>query len=313
MTALYLITVIAVASLIDHWGDVAWPATALMFAPRWIWAAPLAVLVPLCLRRDRRAILVPLAAAGMIVLGPILDLRIPLRHLRGGPHDLRIMTYNIGAGVQPGPLLDLIRQIDPDIVAVQERDGPVRISWDNQRCDPGLCLGSRFPIRSHTARDRAEALKNNGSGNIIRYQIDHPRGPIQLTNVHLATPRDGLNAVLRRAWRGAPALEAITRERAAEAAAARAWADEGDGRRLVVGDFNTPIESALYRRTWGDLTNAFSQGGFGFGSTKRTRWHGVRIDHILLGRGFEVVRAFVGPGAGGDHRPMIADVRFTPL
>ena len=50
---------------------------------------------------------------------------------------------------------------------------------------------------------------------------------------------------------------------------------------LVVGDFNAPVESVIYRRYWGDLRNAFSYAGFGFGSTRLNGWIRVRIDHIL--------------------------------
>jgi endonuclease/exonuclease/phosphatase (EEP) superfamily protein YafD len=37
----------------------------------------------------------------------------------------------------------------------------------------------------------------------------------------------------------------------------------------------------------------------------------VRIDHVLAGPGWEVLRAFVGPGLGGDHRPVVADLRWV--
>ena len=78
-----------------------------------------------------------------------------------------------------------------------------------------------------------------------------------------------------------------------------------------MGDFNLPVESAIYRRSWGSFHNALSETGLGLVPTKHTRWHGVRIDHVLAGPGWQAIRAWVGPGLGGDHRPVIADLRWV--
>ena len=72
-----------------------------------------------------------------------------------------------------------------------------------------------------------------------------------------------------------------------------------------------PDDSAIYRRDWGAFPNAFSTAGSGFGTSKVTRWFGVRIDHVLLGPGWECDRAFVGPHIAGDHRPVVVDLRYT--
>ena len=53
------------------------------------------------------------------------------------------------------------------------------------------------------------------------------------------------------------------------------------------------------------------QPGLGFGATKRTRWFGVRIDHVLAGPGWTTERAWIGPDLGSDHLPMVADLRWS--
>jgi hypothetical protein len=68
------------------------------------------------------------------------------------------------------------------------------------------------------------------------------------------------------------------------------------------------VESAIYREAWGAWTNAFSHAGFGLGWSKYTRWHGVRVDHVLYPAGWECLRAWVEPGLGLDHRPVVADL-----
>lgn len=311
IASLALLAVIAFA--IDRLGDVWWPATVLMFAPRWIWAAPLVALAPLALRRDRRW-LAPLALGFLILLFPILDLRLsPARIARRGDQpDLRVMTYNIGGGV-----LDMegmgrfVMENGVDLAAFQERAEVIPRMERSVACRSGQCLASRFPIGPLDERDRRDFLAKQGSGGILRWEVRAPMGTISVTNVHLATVRNGLADFLRHGLAAGPELSAGIAERMEESAVASAWAKRGAGPALVMGDFNLPVESAIYRAHWSSWTNAFSTAGLGFGSSKHTRWHGIRIDHVLVGPGWKVMRAWVGPGFGGDHRPMLADLKWV--
>jgi vancomycin resistance protein VanJ len=317
-----LVGVVAVWVLLVCYGDVWWLATALLFAPRWIWGAPLVVLVPLALLWERR-LLAPLGVAALVLLGPVMGFRVPVQRMirsatgAGRPATLRVMTFNIGGGAEADLALieRAIEEESPDVLALQERNlgsFPRSSRWKQIRCDGELCLYSAFPIRAREVRDRADMLAKNGSGAMIRYELETPVGVINVVNVHLATVREGLAQVMRgRFWRGAPALLANTEQRALESRIASEWAARGEGPVLVMGDFNLPVESAVYRGAWGGFTNAFSEAGLGFGASKRTRWHGIRIDHILAGPGWEVQRAWVGPACGGDHLPMVADLRWV--
>ena len=78
-----------------------------------------------------------------------------------------------------------------------------------------------------------------------------------------------------------------------------------------MGDFNLPSDSAIFRRDWAHFPSAFEQAGSGFGTSKRTGWFGVRIDHILLGSGWSCDSAFIGPHLKGDHRPLVADLTWS--
>jgi endonuclease/exonuclease/phosphatase (EEP) superfamily protein YafD len=78
---------------------------------------------------------------------------------------------------------------------------------------------------------------------------------------------------------------------------------------LVMGDFNTPPESAIFRRVWGRYTDAFASAGWGWGYTFFTmRKIAVRIDHILAGPGWYCERCWVGPDVGSPHRPLLAEL-----
>jgi vancomycin resistance protein VanJ len=144
---------------------------------------------------------------------------------------------------------------------------------------------------------------------MVRYELAGPSGAIDVVSVHLETVREALDEVLHRAWRGAQGMRNNIAQRRFESGVARAYALDSKAPFIVVGDFNMPVESAIYREFWGSFTNAFSAAGFGLGYTKQTSYFGIRIDHVLLGPGWKCLRAWVGSeGAGYDHLPMITDV-----
>ena len=81
---------------------------------------------------------------------------------------------------------------------------------------------------------------------------------------------------------------------------------------IVVGDFNTPPDSAIYRSFWSEYGNAFTRAGIGFGYTEwpevRKVPFGIRIDHVLMTPTWRPRRCWVGPDVGSDHLPVIADL-----
>ena len=197
-----------------------------------------------------------------------------------------------------------LQECDPQVAAAADawkKDG-----WQVHR-EASQCLLSRFPIRKVEVLDPTEIRRRGGNGAAVHYLLDAPNGTLAIANLHLQTVRDGLDEVIHRAWRGSAAMAANTAARDFESGRIRAWIDErrGTNGTIVVGDFNMPVESAVYRRHWSSLKNAFSRAGFGLGWSKRTRWHGVRIDHVLFSDELDCAGAGVGPDAGSDHRPVV--------
>lgn len=315
----YLLGVFAVTCLLILFADRWWPATLILFGPRWIWGLPIGVLIVAAVRY-RPLLLVPLAVAGWLVLFPIMGLEVPSPSvlLADKSHrDLRVMTYNSGgATIDPRTLPPLLERLAPDVATFQEcntlvegaRRSLEQRGWyvDTQW---GSCVVSRFPITKVDRRDPTDVWSMNGSGVIVRYEIAVPGIALNVVNMHLATVRGGLRAVLRRAfWRGVPELEANTRQRELESRLGRAWTERATGPLVITCDCNIPVESAIYDRYWSSFTNAFSEAGWGFGHSKETSWHGIGIDHVMLGPGWQPLRAFVAPHLGGDHRPLVADL-----
>jgi endonuclease/exonuclease/phosphatase (EEP) superfamily protein YafD len=129
-----------------------------------------------------------------------------------------------------------------------------------------------------------------------------------LFSVHLASPRDGLQEAARAAWRSASQVQADTELRWAQSENVARRAAAVSTPLLVVGDFNTPSESVLFRRIWDPYTDAFSAAGWGWGYTYWGHMARVRVDHILTGAGWRCERCWVGPDVGCSHRPVLADL-----
>ena len=99
-----------------------------------------------------------------------------------------------------------------------------------------------------------------------------------------------------------------------ESAAASAWASQNAKDPLIVtGDFNMLANSVIMKKNWKNFTNAFSEVGFGFGDTKFTNFHGVRIDHILLSEAWRALEVQVITGLESDHAPVLASVELKAL
>src|SRR3954452_9483681 len=69
----YVVSLLAIALLIWQFGDRWWPATGLLFSPRWTMALPMLALVPLALFRSRKS-LIALTAAAARLAWPIMGL-----------------------------------------------------------------------------------------------------------------------------------------------------------------------------------------------------------------------------------------------
>lgn len=310
-----------VASMVLLWGlaDRWWPSTVLQYAPRWPILLPLVVLFPAALLICRRSIVV-LLASSLIGVGPVTGFRVPWSRIwqqEPSGRIVRVVSLNVGGGFDARAFATMVADFQPDIIAFQDwrREAEVKrtlgADWHIQSDLARMGLASRFPIRGRKVVARG---RKGGSGPIaVRYELETPDGTLHFLNVHPITPRDGLQSVIALWWHGADRLRANTEQRRDESATAAALVEKVPGPVLVAGDFNMPIESAIYRRYWSRYTNAFSTAGFGFGYTfgrnKRLRkW--VRIDHILSDVHWRIRRCRVGPYVGSDHWPVLAELEL---
>lgn len=310
-TWLYLAAMIATAVLLWTLADAWWPATVFAFGPRWIVLAPLPVLVVAALI-SRRRLLIPLTIAALIALGPVMGFNIPWRSWfaaksSSGSTPITLVSCNIGGGTDMARLDQYLREINPDIIALQETSGidtlPAGIASDRYFARyGGLLVASRYEIvhvekltSPKLAKWRAPAL---------RCDLQTPGGIVSFFCVHLETPRSGLEDIAARWWRGADSLIANTAYRRIESELTSQFVAAAPGPVIIAGDFNMPAESQIFQDYWADYQNAFTTAGLGFGYSKFTRYFGVRIDHVLASLEIAPLSIDLANERTGDHAPL---------
>lgn len=312
--ALSAVTAVAFWRLADQW----WPMTVLLFGPRWLLLLPVAVLALVAAVRDR-ALLLPLLVSGWLILGPIMGFRTGWRGWFTGSdptRDITVVTFNAKDGLSLTRSAErLIADWGADIIGFQECGGALRgelqamEGWSTWSAT-GVCLQSRFRIVETQIMPADVLQQAGGSGIVSSHRIEGAGGPFWLTIVHLGTPRAGLERIRRGSvLEGARLLRRDSFLRGIEHRQAAAFAAKAGTPHIVLGDFNAPPESRIYRSEWDGWTNAFSRIGFGIGGTRLNGWIRARIDHVLVDDAWDVVDARLGEDVGSDHLPMIVTVR----
>jgi vancomycin resistance protein VanJ len=301
------------AWLVLQWADRWWPATILMLSPRWIFALPLGLLFPIAGLMRSWSMIVALMT-GLVIGWQLLGFNIPWQRLlnhtpTGTP--IRVMTLNMHySKADPKPFEDLIAATTPDIFAVQEWNGYDRAElrstpgW-HVHATPRQFLASRYPIK------RVVELGGDSVGehaSLTHYELDAPVGLIHVFSLHAASTRDSISDTIHDTQTGPTELQANSARRREQCAFAVEKAAECQGPLLVVGDFNTPPESTIFADVWRGYTDAFTSAGWGWGYTFFGAKTTVRIDHIMIRKGWNCTSCRVGPFVGSPHRPVTADL-----
>jgi len=303
-------------------GDRVWWALPFLYGPRWFLSLPLLGVIPWLLVAPRRGIIPACVAATLVIFG-LLDFRLGFGRLTvGAGTPFRVLELNAGASSggspSPGAIRAEFQRLSPDLIVVAEcGNGPLR---DTLRAISGfefrlsvtsLCLLSRGRVLAWEERDPMDIWIRSGAGAIVRAVVESPAGALRIGLVHLETPRDALDNYPDLST--IPTLGDITRanmrQRESESRAALEWILAAPERpTIIAGDFNLPVESAIFRRYWGDFRDAYGRAGVGSGHTKETRWWGSRIDHILTSSDVGTRQSFIGRDVGSDHLPLVADL-----
>jgi len=206
----------------------------------------------------------------------------------------------------PAAIAATVAESDADIVVLQEvwpalRDTLTRsdaLAGLSHRVDnvddgsPGLLVWSRWPLDG--------SIQAIAPGR-ARYQasVATPNGALTVNAVHLPAP--------------------VSAERTADWSNDLRHLGELDiaGPAVMVGDFNATSDHAQFRsllsKGW---TDAHIPKGCGFDATwpkgRTIPFAFLRLDHVLVSDGIEVLAVQLGDENGSDHRPVVASIRLGP-
>jgi endonuclease/exonuclease/phosphatase family metal-dependent hydrolase len=206
----------------------------------------------------------------------------------------------------PSEIVDSVEAADADIVVLQEiwpelsrelTTRPALEAWPYRSADlltnpAGTTILSRWPLTQPELTQVADRPH-------IRATVETPSGPLVVHALHLAAPTDD---GLARQWvAGLDYLAQI----------------EPQGPTVMVGDFNATADHAQFRnlldRGWVD---AHEMKGCGFGATwpvgRGLPFAVLRLDHVLISGGIEVLSVEHGDASGSDHVPIRTALRIEP-
>ncbi|GGW86889.1 endonuclease/exonuclease/phosphatase family protein [Alteromonas halophila] len=276
------------------------------YAPKWVWILPAVILVLLSWKER-------LFYKGVGVLLLVFTVWMQDIQIKGmfsspsaTPDSMSVMTLNTG-GASAERVSRLVNVYKPDIIMLQEtREKTMKslfnASWFTH-CAAHICIASRFEMKLLDAYNRA-AFSDWGSF-AAAYEIMLAGKKIRLVNAHLETPRDALG--------GRPLLDYSESEtdefgfeKHTELSILAALMDISYPA-IIAGDLNTSVFEAAYQYHLGRYVNAIDAAATGINYTKFTRWHGVRIDHVIANDNVIINGAKVLEDTGGDHRAVLAN------
>jgi vancomycin resistance protein VanJ len=284
----------------------------LLFAPRWWLVFPWLVMLPAALwcRWPTRGL--ALAGALATVFG-VAHFELP-RWESGPPSSLtlRLVTYNTDRSQTLSlHLRNELARWNADVVVLQDcktvTGDSLRAIATHVHITPEFCFASRWPIERvepYVTTVRSGTAAIGRFGNATRYVVQHSSGSIDVYTLHLESPRRALWAARNLDF---SQLEESILVRGADSQRISAWVRRSRDPLIVAGDFNLPTGSRILERDWGDLRNAFSEAGTGFGFTMFAGTHRVRIDHALTNDRLRARGIAIERGFPSEHQPVVVD------
>ena len=313
----YLAGVVVAVGLLWGLGDHWWPATVLLYGPRWFLAPVLGVTLVIALL-FRPRLLGAVIVSGLLLWGPWLGGRWSFSGSSSSDAlgSLRLITFNMmgGGNTTPEVVIPGLLRFRPDVIGIQECNIEALDTTSLPRdwtlhTHSRLCFLSRLPVDSVVALEEVRTALEGGTGTAVLYRMIIDAKSLWVGVLHLETARKGMERL-----RASGDLASMNRNiliRQSGASRASTWLSRNAPDGIYLGDFNMPVESRIYRRNWASCQNAFSVAGRGFGYTRFLPQFSIRIDHVLsCGDAPIPTSAVVGPDLGSDHRPLIVDYRW---
>jgi vancomycin resistance protein VanJ len=263
------------------------------------------LLAPLTRRRVRLLVAIHVALC-LVVLFPVMGLSVATSREAAQP--IHLASYNVFFGKAGRPeLVDELSAMPVDVLVIQAGFGSLgeklreRLPARTIKQEGELVLVSKFPVRTVEV---PPALPDGTPAMFVKYVLDTPAGALRIVNVHPFSARHAL-------FGDSESTDNIA-QREGQIAAAVAAARNDVPPFIIVGDTNLPALSAIARRHFSGLTDAFADAGFGFGYTFPTKKPWMRIDRVLGSDGVRFADVLVAPRGSSDHRAIFVDLELAP-
>jgi hypothetical protein len=220
---------------------------------------------------------------------------------------LRVATVSLRKGhVRPGPVLDLVRRHDVDVLAAAELTPQAHAALSAAGLD-GL-----LP-HAHVIRARPGSVRSASGAVWTRYRIEDRTavpGGFEQPTVRLR-PDGGAAVELTSVHTVAPVLSP---------SAVRRWSDDlaalpapgDDVLRVLAGDFNATLDHAALRAVLG---TGYADAAVGAGRGAAWTWRPLRLrfprlalDHVLVDPRIGVAAVELVRVAGSDHLAVVAEL-----
>ena len=274
---------------------------SLPFASNLFYALPLIVVAGLLLasavvwlKNRRRTASMACTLAAVIAAGLWLHGAYFREVCEPSPDGLRVLTWNTARGFGSWPrIADYVGAADPDLVGLVEAGGSTT-EWQQ-------FWAQRFP--DHEVYLAGGGLAVLARGEIVEKRVLRLAGTSTCADVQIEFDGRRLRLLL---------IDAVVRpfsdrrevvEKVFELARANPELPT-----IVMGDFNTPIDSVWFDGAREDFTHAFEEAGSGTLTTWPTPLPMLAIDHVWVSRQFQVGCASIGWSWVSDHRPIVTDL-----
>ena len=238
---------------------------------------------------------------------------------------LKVMSYNVRLFNQyqwindkniPQKISQFIREQAPDVLCIQEYSSmqapnfsqyPYRYVRSSQSLgNNGVALFSKYPL-IRTGAISFEDSENSSIYADIQYKSD----TLRIYNIHFESLRVNVNDTLLSSTGSERLLQRLKRTFKKQEEQQQQIARNQQLHTyptIICTDLNNTAFSKVYRQLKGELSDAFSRSGTGFGSTYQLGPLPYRIDFIFADPRFQVLRFTTHEPKLSDHRAISAEL-----
>lgn len=222
---------------------------------------------------------------------------------------ITLVTANLGEGSKQPKIEALIKFYNPDILLLQEAGHLAALKvfkeYPFRDCKGNLCFISKYKF---TNKEYLDSAMFSGYGKWAAfYEIELNKTKVNIANIHFPS--------VRKVFNNFNEVNNVHENRIIAAGIINEWASTKSNV-IIAGDFNMSVSDSLYRQKLSSYKNAISSVGNGFNATVDYKYRGfsvpgIRVDHILLSKEFNIEKARVLETLGGDHYPVLSKVSFN--